>query len=278
MTDPATETREQDVLDNPGEETPRRSATVPNQRVGKAYQKVSLTEATEEDLLTNYAPIINQTVHRFAPLVRVSIDADDLRNIACMALLQAAHTFDPSQGVAFEIYARMRVRGSILDEIRRQQPFSRTVYSRRRDLERNIEELRIELKRHPTESEIATRLGVSVPSYHALLETLRPIIFVPIHQILENDVEFGDSGQMVEDLTQADPSQQAGQRELHELIRERILELPKQHQKVLTLFYYEGLRMKDIAELLGVSESRICQINTEAVISLRSYLHKKEKV
>jgi len=278
MTDPATETREQDVLDNPGEETPRRSATVPNQRVGKAYQKVSLTEATEEDLLTNYAPIINQTVHRFAPLVRVSVDADDLRNIACMALLQAAHTFDPSQGVAFEIYARMRVRGSILDEIRRQQPFSRTVYSRRRDLERNIEELRIELKRHPTESEIATRLGVSVPSYHALLETLRPIIFVPIHQILENDVEFGDSGQMVEDLTQADPSQQAGQRELHELIRERILELPKQHQKVLTLFYYEGLRMKDIAELLGVSESRICQINTEAVISLRSYLHKKEKV
>lgn len=278
MTDPATETREQDVLDNPGEETPRRSATVPNQRVGKAYQKVSLTEATEEDLLTNYAPIINQTVHRFAPLVRVSVDADDLRNIACMALLQAAHTFDPSQGVAFEIYARMRVRGSILDEIRRQQPFSRTVYSRRRDLERNIEELRIELKRHPTESEIATRLGVSVPSYHALLETLRPIIFVPIHQILENDVEFGDSGQMVEDLTQADPSQQAGQRELHELIRERILELPKQHQKVLTLFYYEGLRMKDIAELLGVSESRICQINTEAVISLRSYLHKKEKI
>ena len=83
---------------------------------------------------------------------------------------------------------------------------------------------------------------------------------------------------MVEDLTQADPSQQAGQRELHELIRERILELPKQHQKVLTLFYYEGLRMKDIAELLGVSESRICQINTEAVLSLRSYLHKKERV
>ena len=278
MTDPATETREQDVLDNSGEETPRQSARVPNQRVGKAYQKISLTEATEEDLLTSYAPIINQTVHRFAPLVRVSVDADDLRNIACMALLQAAHTFDPSQGVAFEIYARMRVRGAILDEIRRQQPFSRTVYSRRRDLERNIEELRIELKRHPTENEIATRLGMSMPSYHALLETLRPIIFVPIHQILENDVEFGGSGQMVEDLTQADPSQQAGQRELHELIRERILELPKQHQKVLTLFYYEGLRMKDIAELLGVSESRICQINTEAVISLRSYLHKKEKV
>ena len=74
------------------------------------------------------------------------------------------------------------------------------------------------------------------------------------------------------------PVDQTITKELHELIRDRIIELPKQHQKVLALFYYEGLRMKDIAELLGVSESRICQINTEAVLSLRAYINKKEKI
>ncbi|MBO36173.1 MAG: hypothetical protein CMO64_08290 [Verrucomicrobiales bacterium] len=278
MTDPATEFEERETLAEQDEATPRARTTVPRPKAARTYIKTSLTEATEDDLLTGYAPIINQMVHRFAPLVRVAVDADDLRNIACMALLQAAHTYDPTQGVAFEIYARMRIRGAILDEIRKQQPLSRTVYSRRRDLERTIEELRIELKRHPSEDEIAARLGTSVAQYQQLLDTLRPVIFVPIHQMLEGDDEFGATGHMVEDLNQADPSQLAGQKELQEMIRDRILELPPQHKKVLTLFYYEGLRMKDIAELLGVSESRICQINTEAVLSLRSYLHKKEKI
>jgi RNA polymerase sigma factor for flagellar operon FliA len=278
MTDPATEFEERETLAEQDEATPRARTTVPRPKAARTYIKTSLTEATEDDLLTGYAPIINQMVHRFAPLVRVAVDADDLRNIACMALLQAAHTYDPTQGVAFEIYARMRIRGAILDEIRKQQPLSRTVYSRRRDLERTIEELRIELKRHPSEDEIAARLGISAAQYQQLLDTLRPVIFVPIHQMLEGDDEFGATGHMVEDLNQADPSQLAGQKELQEMIRDRILELPLQHKKVLTLFYYEGLRMKDIAELLGVSESRICQINTEAVLSLRSYLHKKEKI
>jgi len=275
MTEPYTDLEQPDVLAEAQEETPQR---VPSARAAKTYQKTALTEASEEDLLQGYAPVINQMVHRFAPLVRVSVDADDLRNIASMALLQAAHSYDSSRGVPFEIYARMRIRGSILDEIRKHQPLSRTVYSRRRDLERSIEELRIELNRQPSEEEIAARLGTSVAQYHALLDQLRPVIFVPIHQMLEGDDDFAAAGHQVEDLNHGGPVDQTVTKELHELIRDRIVELPKQHQKVLALFYYEGLRMKDIAELLGVSESRICQINTEAVLSLRAYLSKKEKI
>ena len=275
MTEPYTDLEQPDVLAEAQEETPQR---VPSARAAKTYQKTALTEASEEDLLQGYAPVINQMVHRFAPLVRVSVDADDLRNIASMALLQAAHSYDSSRGVPFEIYARMRIRGSILDEIRKHQPLSRTVYSRRRDLERSIEELRIELNRQPSEEEIAARLGTSVAQYHALLDQLRPVIFVPIHQMLEGDDDFAAAGHQVEDLNHGGPVDQTVTKELHELIRDRIVELPKQHQKVLALFYYEGLRMKDIAELLGVSESRICQINSEAIISLRAYLSKKVKI
>ncbi len=274
MADPAIEFEQHDELAE-HEEHALPAGVPPVARAARMYHRMSLTESTEEELMAKHAPMIHQLVHRFAPLARVIVDVDDLRSIACMALLQAAHTFDPQLGVAFEVYGRMRVRGAILDEIRKAQPLSRTVYSRRRELEKAIEGLRVELVRQPTEEEIAARLGIPLTGYHQMLDDLRPVTFVPIHQMLEGDEDFGAAGHMVEDLNQPDPASKAITRELYVLIRERILQLPKQHQKVLTLFYYEGLRMKDIGELLGVSESRVCQINTEAVLSLRSYLRRK---
>ena len=257
----------------------QRRAPAPQVVAARAYQKTRLTEGTEEELLATYAPVISQMVHRFAPLVKVTVDVDDLKNIASLALIQAAHGYDPGQGMSFESYARMRIRGAILDEIRKSQPLSRTEYSRRRELENSIESLRIELNRQPTEEEVANRLGITVNEYQNLLDRLRPIIFVPLHQMFEGEDDFGSSHeQSTADLTQEDPSEQTGRRELHVLIRERIGQLNRQQQKVLLLFYYEGLRMKDIAELMNISESRVCQINTEAVISLRSYLKRRERV
>ena len=263
---------------NPKQQTDRPPPQPQRVAAARAYQKTHLTEVTEEELLVNYAPVISQMVHRFAPLVRVTVDVDDLKNIACLALIQSAHTFDPGLGVVFEAYARMRIRGAILDEIRKSQPLSRSVYSRRRELESSLESLRIELNRQPTEEEIATRIGTTVDGYRDLLDQLRPVIFVPLHQMLESDDEFGSGDQHVADLTQPDPADNASRHELHAMIRDRILQLSRQQQKVLLLFYYEGLRMKDIAELMNISEGRVCQVNTEAVLSLRAYLQRQERV
>ena len=246
-------------------------------RAARTYHKMSLNDFTEEQLLENYAPIISQMVNRFAPLAQVAVDTDDLRSIACLSLIQAAHSFDPAHGLSFEIYCRMRIRGAILDELRKSQPLSRSVYSRRREVEQVIESLREEKSRQPTEDEIATRLGVTLDAYQRLLEALRPVVFIPLHQAIEGDAEYGIRAEHLSDLTESDPSDHAGAKELHQLIRERILQLNQQQKKVLTLFYYEGLRMKDIAELLNVSESRICQVHTEAMLSLRSYLRRKEQ-
>ena len=245
----------------------------------RAYQKARLTAATEDEILANYAPVISQMVYRFAPLVKVTVDIDDLKNIASLALIQASHGFDPAAGMSFEGYARMRIRGAILDEIRKSQPLSRTVYSRRKELENTIETLRIELNRQPEEDEIASRMGVRVEEYRAVLDELKPVIFVPLHQIMEGDDELTpDQGQYTADITQEDPSESMGRRELHVLIRDRIKQLNRKQQQVLLLFHYEGLRMKDVAELMGISESRVCQINTEAVLSLRSYLQRQERI
>lgn len=247
-------------------------------KAARAYQKVKLTESTEDELLDTYATVISQMVHRFVPLVRVTVDVDDLKNIASLALIQAAHGFDPAAGMSFESYARMRIRGAILDEIRKSQPQSRTVYSRRKELENTIETLRIELNRQPEEEEIAARLGTTIEGYRALLNNLRPVIFVPLHQLMEGEDDFSHAdNQYTADITQEDPGESTGRRELHELIRERILQLSRQQQKVLLLFHYEGLRMKDVAELLNISESRVCQINTEAVLSLRSFLMRQQR-
>jgi len=245
----------------------------------RAYQKARLTAATEDEILANYAPVISQMVYRFAPLVKVTVDIDDLKNIASLALIQASHGFDPAAGMSFEGYARMRIRGAILDEIRKSQPLSRTVYSRRKELENTIETLRIELNRQPEEDEIASRMGVRVEEYRAVLDDLKPVIFVPLHQIMEGDDELApDQDQYTADITQEDPSERMERRELHVLIRDRIKQLNRKQQQVLLLFHYEGLRMKDVAELMGISESRVCQINTEAVLSLRSYLQRQERI
>ena len=115
--------------------------------------------------------------------------------------------------------------------------------------------------------------------YRALLDELRPVVFVPLHYMLDGDDEFSHSNDhYAADLTQEDPGESTGRRELHALIRERIKQLNRKQQQVLLLFHYEGLRMKDVAELMGISESRVCQINTEAVLSLRSYLQRQERI
>ena len=138
-----------------------------------------------------------------------------MKNIASLALIQAAHGFDPVAGMSFESYARMRIRGAILDEIRKSQPLSRTVYSRRKELETTLETLRMELNRQPEEEEIAERLGVTVQRYRALLDELRPVVFVPLHYMLDGDDEFSHSNDhYAADLTQEDPGESTGRREL----------------------------------------------------------------
>lgn len=246
-------------------------------KVYSTYQKASPLEISEEELLENYATIIAQMVHRFAPIVRSAVDIEDLKSIASMAVIQASRAFNPALGVAFEAYCRIRIRGSILDELRRTQPLTRSVISKRKELERTIQALSEEVKRQPTEEEISEKLGVSLDEYHALLEELRPVVFVPIDQPMDEDDDF-PGGQQLQDITQIGPDDRAAAHDLQALIRDRLMQMPANHKKVLTLFYYEELRLKDIAALLKVSESRVCQIHTEAIISLRAYLQRKEKV
>ena len=245
----------------------------------KLYRKAGIKEYSEDELVTKYAPLVLKMVHRIAPITRTVVDFEDLKNVAYFALVQSARSFDPEMGVAFEIYCKHRIRGAILDELRKNSSVTRSVYSKWKKMERAIQAQEDKLGRSPTEAEISASLGVSIDEYRTLLDELRLVSYVSLDEISSNETDSGDFIPFqLEDLHQVDPAGLASARDLQELLRNRILQMSSQQKKTLTLYYYEGLRFKDIAILMKVSESRICQIHTEAVLALRAFLDREENL
>ncbi|MBM3840922.1 MAG: FliA/WhiG family RNA polymerase sigma factor [Verrucomicrobia bacterium] len=248
-------------------------------KVAKLYHTSGIKGFSEEELVLKYAPLVLKMVYRIAPIVRSVVDFDDLKNVGYLALVQAARAFDPDLGVAFEVYCKHRVRGAILDELRRNSPVTRTVYSKWKKLEQTIQDLEEKLGHTPTESEIAAALGTTVNGYRELLDELRLVAYVSLDEISSQESDSGEfTPFQLADIHQVDPAGQVTARDLQELVRERILQMSPQQKKILTLYYYEGLRFKDIAVLMKLSESRICQIHTEAIMVLRAFLDREQSM
>ena len=248
-------------------------------KVLKLYQRAGIKDYSEDEQVAKYTPLVLKMVHRIAPITRAVVDFEDLKSVAYFALVQAARSFNPDIGVAFEVYCRPRVRGAIIDELRKNSTVTRSVYSKWKKLERTIQELEDKLSRPPEEVEVAAVLGITVDEYRQLLDDLRLVSYVSLDEISSGE---SDSGEFMpfqlEDINQVDPAGQACAQDLQDLIRHRLSQMTPQQKKVLTLYYYEGLRLKDIASLLKLTESRICQIHTEAILSLRAFLDRKESL
>ena len=227
-------------------------------------------------MVVKYAPLVLKMVHRIAPIVHAVVDFDDLKSVAT-SRWSSARSFDSELGVAFEVYCKHRVRGAILDELRKNSPVTRTVYSKWKSS--NGQSKSGKRRRPPTEAEIATALGTSVHGYRELLDELKLVAYVSLDEISSQENDGGEyTPFQLADLHQEDPAGQATARDLQQLVRERILQMNPQQRKVLTLYYYEGLRFKDIAALVNVSESRICQIHTEAILGLRAFLDREQNM
>ena len=209
-------------------------------------------------------------VHRFVPLVRVTVDVDDLKTSQAR-IDPAAHGFDPTADV-FESYAR-RIRGHP-DEIRKSQPLSRTVYSRRKELENTMETLRMELNRQPEEEEIADRLGHR-ERYRAQLDELRPVVFVPLHQMLDGDDEFLIPTIITRRTLPKRTRRKHGAPRVARADSRTHQQLNRKQQQVLLLFHYEGLRMKDVAQ---ASVNHVCARSIPRRYCLAQYLQRQERI
>lgn len=205
------------------------------------------------------------------------VDQDDLNSAGLMGLLQALRNYDPSSGNSFETYARLRVRGAMLDELRRMDWVPRTVHEKARRIQETIAQVEQRLGRVPSDAEVAKALEISIGEYSDLLAEIRPATFICLDATCNLDGSEGSSlGDVIADPAAKGPVEQASQNELKQIILQRLKDLPETQRKVLGLYYGEDLHLREIAELLGLTESRICQIHSQAILSIRAYVQRLE--
>ena len=250
--------------------------SVGGQELWRHYQKEAGSR-TENALVERYLPLVRYAVGRLAMTLPDHVDRDDLHSAGLVGLLQSLRNYDPSSGTSFESYARLRIRGAMLDELRRMDWVPRTVHEKSRKIQKAIGQLEQRLGRVPTDEQVAAAMKISLAAYRELLDEIRPAQFICLDSVCTADGD--DSGSLYEVVAnpnQEGPMEQVSQTELKQLVFERLKQLPEIQRKVLALYYGEDLHLREIAEVFGLTESRICQIHSQAILSIRSYLQRVE--
>lgn len=254
-------------------------AATPNPTAPALWQRYHRRDdpATENALVEKYLPLVSAVVSRLAMTLPEHVDQDDLYSVGLVGLLQALRNYDPTCGASFETYARMRIRGSMLDELRRMDWVPRSVHEKARKIQGVMAELEQKLGQVATEAQMAKALNLSVPEYVSLLNEVRPATFVCLDTASSSDED--DSGNLYEviaDTVENSPMEQVSRHELKQVIFERLKELPEMQRKVLAFYYAEDMHLREIAEVFGLTESRICQIHSQAILAIRAYIKRFE--
>jgi RNA polymerase sigma factor for flagellar operon FliA len=240
-------------------------------------QKPDAKSDTENALVQKYLPLVSAVVNRLAMTLPEHVDHDDLYSVGLIGLLQALRNYNPACGTSFETYARVRIRGAMLDELRRMDWVPRTIHEKARRIKQVLGELEQKLGKTPTEAQMAKAMNLPLKEYQELLDEVRPAAFVCLDAV--NTSEDGDSGPLYEviaDQSHDGPLEKVSNNELKRVIFERLKELPEMQRKVLALYYLEDMHLREIAEVFKLTESRICQIHAQAILSIRAYLQRFE--
>jgi RNA polymerase sigma factor FliA len=243
----------------------------------KHYDNTDPGSDAENELVSHHLPLVKSVVGRLALSLPSHISLEDLYSAGLVGLLDAVRRFDPTTGTPFESYARVRIRGAVIDELRRLDWIPRSVHDKARKVQDVMQQVEQRVSRVPTDTEMACALNLSLDAYLELLDDIRPATFVCLDSVRSGDSTPGASiGDTIPDPTQAHPGERTADRELSRLIADRLEALPEIQRKVLALYYFEDLRLREIAELVGVTESRICQIHAQAILAIRSYLRRTD--
>ena len=229
--------------------------------------------ATRERLILHYSPLVKYVAGRVGVGLPPNIEQSDLVSYGIFGLIDAIEKFDIERAIKFETYAISRIRGAIIDELRAIDWIPRSVRYKAREVERAYASLEGELHRSPTEVEVAARLGISLEDLHAIFSQVSYVNVVALDELLTVGGEKGDKLSLVdtlEDTKAEDPVLAFETEETKFLLSRAINQLPEREKIVVTLYYYEGLTLAEIGRVLGVTESRICQMHTKAVLQLRA--------
>jgi RNA polymerase sigma factor for flagellar operon FliA len=225
-------------------------------------------------LILTYAPLVKFVAGRLGSTLPSHVDEQDLVSYGLLGLIGAIERFDPDREIKFETYAISRIRGSILDELRSLDWVPRSVRTRAREIERAIAELERRLHRAPTDEEIAGRIGITIEELEESLTDIARTSMASIDELWSPSAG-GDQIALIdtiEDEHGPNPEADLEQGEMREALGEAIARLPEREKLVITLYYYEELTLREIGEVLGVTESRVSQLHTKAVLRLKARL------
>lgn len=228
---------------------------------------------SRDDLILEHMPLAKYLVGRISPNLPAHLDKQDLLSAAIIGLINAADRFDPTRGVMFKTFAEQHIRGTIIDELRSYDVLSRTMRDKYKRLERQVLVLEHRLGRNPTSEEMAHSLEISLEEYFSLLDDVHVFSFISLDDSWDDDE--GNSLCLADVLSESEsksPQQQVMRMQLAEAMGQAIDALPEKERLAVTLYYSEDLNLKEIGEALGLTESRISQILSQAMVRLRSKL------
>ncbi|MBF0450861.1 MAG: FliA/WhiG family RNA polymerase sigma factor [Candidatus Magnetomorum sp.] len=228
------------------------------------------SEAAREQMVREYAPLVKYIASRISMRVPPNVSLDDLISCGTMGLLDAISKFDPDKNVKFKTYAEVRIRGSILDGLRNLDWIPRSVRKKIQDMEKCIQKVERSLGRTPEDEEIAAELELPIDEYYILLHQARSVDLLSLDETIR-DQGFSETKESYVSFIPSEitPQDETLVAETKQVVSEGIKKLSKKEQKVIALYYHEGLTLKEIGSVLGLTESRISQIHTQCIIKLK---------
>jgi RNA polymerase sigma factor for flagellar operon FliA len=236
-------------------------------------------ETARERLVLAYSPLVKYVAGRMASGLPSHVDEGDLISYGLEGLIKAVQRFDPGRQIKFETFAITRIKGQIIDELRSLDWVPRSVRAKARDIEKANMALEHQLQRAPTDQEMAEKLNVSLEDFHSSLVQISNSSVVALDELWTLSDSSGDQVSLldtIQDPDAIDPVSAMSQTEIKDRLAEAIERLPEREKLVVALYYYENLTLREIGEVLGVTESRVSQLHTKAILRLKSRLEDED--
>lgn len=240
----------------------------------RAYQSAT-SPLSRQEFIERHLHLVKTVIGRMRMTLPESLDFEELHSVGITGLMTAVRKYDPSQNRTFPAFATAHIRGAVLDELRRMDVLSRGGREKAKKLEKVITEIEQRLGRPAAEEEIQEALNVSPAEYSQLLDEIKPVSFLPLDTAAyaeeTDEIALHD---VIEDEEQLSAEEQLEKKELISLVMERLQQLPDVPKKIMAMYYFEDMRLAEIAAAFELSEGRISQIHTQTVLGLRAFVQR----
>ena len=235
--------------------------------------RLTPAEFTRNTIIEEYLPCVGAVLAKVQRGLPAHVNADDLYSAGISGLIAAAERFDPAQARTFRSYVCLRIRGAMLDELRRLDPCTRRSRLWNKKVQVAIQEAEQALGRAPTDQELSARLKISVPELARQRDTAKPVRIISLDGEPDKNSSMANAlHELIADNNQEDVRETMEKEEMTQLLMRRLAELPDIPKKIVALYYFEGLRFSEIAEVFDLTESRICQLHKQAVATLQAFI------